>query len=81
MKEVYYCDWAAMADVHIVGIGLNEWTSPKFEGHTTRKLPPGVHLADNNKLYTFDKNKVTAPESLGWLAYMSLKNLSNLDNR
>lgn len=73
MKLVYYCDWAQQPDIHLVGIGLDEWTTPNFLGHIDRELPEGVYKADNGKLYTFDKEKVTAPESLGWLAYMSLK--------
>lgn len=73
MKDdlIYYCDWAQQPDIHIVGIGIDEWTTPAWG--TDGRPGPGVYLADNGKWYTFDKDKVTAPESLGWLAYMSLK--------
>jgi hypothetical protein len=75
MKEddlVYYCDWAQQSDIHIVGIGLSEWTRPAWAHHQFT-LPDGIYLAENRKCYTFNKDKVTAPESIGWLAYMNLK--------
>lgn len=79
-EVVYYCDFAEQPDIHIVGIGLDVWTTPAWMEVLVNE-PDGVFRAENHMRYTFDESKVTASESLGWLAYMKMKEVSGSSTR
>lgn len=56
IELVHKVDWASQPDLLFRCDGT--WETPSW---TQPQLPPGVHLADDGRFYTFDEGSITCP--------------------
>jgi hypothetical protein len=58
--HVHRIGWASQPDLQF--ICDESWSTPKWGSPDEQKTDvPGVHVADDDRLYTFDPKKVTCP--------------------
>jgi hypothetical protein len=62
-RAVHLSDYASQPDVRILCDG--SWTTPAWGPTSGMTETEGVYESDDNRLYTFDKDKTTCPKCAG----------------